>query len=228
MAPRDLASMLVAGNTPSPLKVIYAQVAAVYPSASPPNCSILLPGTSVHIDGIRLTTACKDVAFGDNVAVLMNGTDPVILAVFQTATTARACAMKAWVYLSSPAMPTGASIVPLNVAQWGAGFNTTTHRWTCASAGLYSIKGHVRVNLNNNPQTFQCSIYVNGTELSKGDELTIRGGTAGDAISSSVGDDLELAVGDYVELWMSQGGGNSVTLIPSYGETFLAVHRISA
>lgn len=95
-------------------------------------------------------------------------------------------------------------------------FNTGTYKWTCPRAGYYHVDFAVSLrNTNVLNSRYYTSLYKNGAELRRGNDITPSANTYLCLVGSGV---LYLLAGDYLELYLYGAGNNSTNqLVAEYG-----------
>jgi hypothetical protein len=105
----------------------------------------------------------------------------------------------------------------------GGEFDATTNfRFTAKQAGLYQVNGGINVSSPAAGNGYFCSIFQNGSMVSRGSSIL---GYAGSVQScASVSALLNLAAGDFVELYAF--GDNSFSLVNGPSATRLSIARV--
>lgn len=122
----------------------------------------------------------------------------------------------------------GWGIIELNNITWaanGMSINTGSYVFTVPVPGYYLCTGAVAISLDNNPQLCIAGIGHNSqtSATAQGAGLTIRGGTASDAFTMPVADQVLCAAGDYLCLLAYNGGSNTIATLASSVVTYMSV-----
>jgi hypothetical protein len=118
------------------------------------------------------------------------------------------------------------TIVPLDTISLDPdGTFSSRPYYTVQDSGYYQVSGCICVELENNPQEFIAGIYLDSVAavVASGDQLVIRGGTAGDVFAISISDILFATGGDSFGLAIFNNGGNACPIIGDASHTYLSV-----
>lgn len=122
--------------------------------------------------------------------------------------------------------PAGFNIIPLDSTHFDLGNNLSFPNYVVPQDGYYQVNGTVASDIQNNPQNSISYIAYNGSEIARGDRITVRGGTAGDIYNLHVSDIIYCLQGATLSLGLYNGGANSVTVEALSQSTFMSISKI--
>lgn len=102
--------------------------------------------------------------------------------------------------------------VNFQVEDYDYGNNFANSEYTAPEPSVFAVKSTVCIANANAVQRLVASIFVNGALHAQGTDLTQRSGGVGDAVSSTINDDVALSQGDVVSIRAFQQNGSAVSV----------------
>jgi len=136
-------------------------------------------------------------------------------------------AFKARLVAGAVSLGSGYQQVPIDTVDFdtASGWQSGAHEWEALATGYYRVTGTIVGSAGNVAQIFQAALYVNGSLVQAGEQITIRGANGSDAISASVSTVLHLGSGDEVALYLYNNGPSNVGVYVANGCTSLAISQ---